>query len=138
MLANQEKANLVMGAIFANLLTAWPSPIHLTPQKILQPILETTTRDDVRVFASLVKWLSDEGYLRIGSATLDGSYSNVVLSERGLRTLNSIPSGISSSKSYGEKIAEAAKEVTTDTAKKTIADLVGQMIGGVIKSLSAG
>jgi hypothetical protein len=60
----------------------------------------------------------------------------VVLSEKGLRTLNSIPAGISDKKTYGEKITEAAKDVSKETTKKVIADLVGQMIGGVIRSLS--
>jgi hypothetical protein len=98
----------------------------------------SATRDDELLFLWLVKWLSDEGYIRFSSASNSGTYSLVVLSEKGLRTLNSIPDGISNNKSYGERIAEAAKEVTKDSAKKTIADVVGQMIGGVIKGLSTG
>jgi hypothetical protein len=137
-LANQEKANIVIGAVFAELLKNWPKAAFLLPQKILSPLIETPTSDDVEMFRGLVKWLSDEGYLRYKSDNMAGAFALVVLSEKGLRTLNSVPSGITGTESFGDKIVEASKEVSKESAKKVIADLVGQMIGGVIKSLSGG
>jgi hypothetical protein len=134
--ANQEKANVIAGAIFAVLLENWPRDAHLIPEDIFLPITETPTSDDVNVFRGLVNWLKDEGYLRYKSANMTGSFGLVVLSEKGLRTLNAIPSGIAGAQTFGEKIIEATKDVSKESAKKAIAELVGQMIGGVIKSLS--
>jgi hypothetical protein len=137
-LTNQEKANLLMGIIFADLLAAWPTRIDLSSKEALQSLFGNVTREDDLLYLWLMKWLADEGYIQFSSSTHSGTYSLVVLSEKGLRTLNSMPAGISNNKSYGERITEAAKEVTKESAKRTITDLVGQMIGGVIKSLSSG
>jgi len=131
----QERANIIAGAIFAVLLENWPKDASLIPEKILTPIIEKPTSDDVNVFRGLVNWLRDEGYIRYKSANMSGAFALVVLSEKGLRTLNAIPVGISGTKTFGEKIVEASKDVSKESAKKAIADLVGQMIGGVIKSL---
>jgi hypothetical protein len=136
-LADQEKSNLIIGAILADLLSSWPTGSQLSAEKMLPSLIERPIKEDVRMLIALVRWLSDEGYLRYQSATLDGSYHGVVLSEKGLRVLNSVPKGISGNKSYGQKIAEAAQDVSQEAAKRTIADLVGQMIGGVVKSMSS-
>lgn len=137
-LSNQDKANLVMGVIFNDLLTAWPTRKDISSKEILRDLLGNVTRNDELLFLSLMKWLQDEGYIRFGSAYHDGGYSLVVLSEKGLRTLNSIPAGISNHKSYGASIADAAKDVGKDSAKRAIVDLVGQMVGGVVKGLTQG
>jgi hypothetical protein len=135
-LANQNQANVIIGAIFAVLLEKWPTDTHLFPENILPPIIENPSSKDVQMFIGLVRWLRDEGYLRYKSANMGGGYAMVVLSEKGLRTLNAVPSGIVGTGTFGEKIVEASKEVSKDASKKILADLVGQMIGGAIKSLS--
>jgi hypothetical protein len=135
-LANQERANVIIGAIFADLLENWPKYTDLRVEKFLASDTGEYFDQDIELFMALVQWLCDEGYLRYETASTSGAFYMSVLSEKGLRTLNAIPLGIAGATTFGDKIIEASKEVSKDSAKKIIGDLVGQMIGGAIKSLS--
>jgi hypothetical protein len=140
MQTNQERANVLIGAVFAQLLPAWPMHVHLGVRRISQIAFDSREQKDLLTALSLVQWLSDEGYIRFKSIG-DAVFHQSILTEKGLRVLNSVPDGITSKESFGEQLEKAAedmgKDVAKDSAKKVIADLVGEMIGGVIKSMSS-
>jgi hypothetical protein len=146
MRSNQEFFDLLAGDIFARLYTMFPEPIDLQSDAILYSPELAKDEDFVddpdrlrRLYGHAVQWLSREGYVRFsqavsGDADGEETYTDVVLTAKGLEALRKVPGSLSGpGETLGDKIRAAAKDIGTDAAKGTMKQLVGSALGWIAK-----
>lgn len=128
-----EKNDIALGLILALLFESFPKKVDIGRSSVDKEYFP-----DDEYFESIVFWLKDEGYLRFDRAAGDEEifFINVVLSEKGLRTLRSPPKEISAYKSLGASLVGSSREIATDVAKSQIASAIGEMLGGFVSNLA--
>ena len=134
---NIEVANIWIGYVFAKLYESFPIPYDFKLSEILDETGEVPTIGESGEFGlQLLMWLRDEGYVRgqDGTLELESLMDFTVLTERGLTALNAVPDKLAQKKKIGEQLVDASKDLGKEGIKKGVMDLIGQVIGGVIKS----
>jgi hypothetical protein len=93
-----------------------------------------------KLWEATVQWLAEEGYIRFQdwTQTTDGHsmFINTVLTAKGLQALKKVPGTLSGSSSYGERLADAAKDLGTEAAKRTVGEVIGPVLGWVARSMA--
>jgi hypothetical protein len=144
--ANQEYFDLLAGDVFARLYSSFPVPLDLAAAV---EFLHLGDKDEIdndpgrlrNLYWHTVRWLADEGYLRMGPAVIgdedDAIFTDVVLTTKGLEALRKTPGALGGgTETIGDKIKTAAKDVGSDAGKTAMRQLVGQALGWVIKGVT--
>lgn len=71
-----------------------------------------------------VQWLIREHYIRCETSSLDGGYYMVQLTEKGLATLQSVPSSLQGTTSYGQRISDAVKTGSKEVARQLVTEAI--------------
>jgi hypothetical protein len=82
-----------------------------------------------RVYINTLDWLLDENFLR-----KDGD--EFVLSSKALAALQSVPPAVGG-QSLGSKVSSTAKDMAGEAGRSAVGELVGQVIGAAIRSMSS-
>lgn len=157
-----ELFNVIVGLIFAELYKEFPIPKEideyeiseklasngmlsgpLTPRGQSRTLLKSNDRLDKFLDRTLI-WLRDEGVIRTREGYV---YSEVVLTSKTFSIMNAVPSGVEQGKiteTIGSRLSDAARDIGLDTASSLVkdgassllADLSGQVIGGIVKSFT--
>ena len=134
-------------AVFSLLLAAWPVRIEFQSNSViarLETRFQPPVKDDVyqvdqkyvRVIRDVILWLVDEGYVRTSIAQNGIQFSDCVLTEKGLRLLNSIPESLKEKQTAAQIISKNVKETTSDTLKAQASSMIGELIAGFVRSIS--
>jgi hypothetical protein len=98
-------------------------------------------------FYDLFDWLRDNGYISFSDKDQmlgadDIIVWQVALTERGFRTLQSLPDTLEPKKSIGSRLAEASADVATQASKDALVEggrslfsSAGEFLGGVVKGI---
>jgi hypothetical protein len=138
--SNQEFFDLLAGDIFGRLYHAFPEPIDLHTDGVFSALGNQQQVDDSsdrlkKLHGHAVQWLADEGYLRFSQAAHQDdddcvAYFGAVLTSKGLDALRKIPQSLTGpGETLGEKIEAAAKEISTESAKILMKQLVPLALG---------
>jgi hypothetical protein len=134
---NMELGSIWAAWLLAELAKNWPIPRDLSYDEVLQATkvgVETGMSSDA--FLGLMRFLEDEGFVRITAKTMDGSMKMCRLTEKSMVRLNHLPEGLGG-RSLKGSIVQAASDVAKEGAKSQMAELFGQFIGGATKALSS-
>jgi hypothetical protein len=132
--ANITEFNVIVGLLFAQLYNSFPKPIGRLNELVIARAMGVSTDsilgsgkrfDDV--LRHSVRWLSDEGYIRLSGLT---AYDDVTLTQKGLALLNAVPEGLSAT--VGSSLVKATSE-TSGQSFTGICDLIGGVIGGLCR-----
>ena len=139
---NIEVANIWIGYIFAKLYENFPVPYDFTISEIVQETKEKPNLDEYQLVlfgTSLVNWLREEKFIRGEDPPLGPDFliDFATLTERGLRVLNAVPESLHEKRKVGEQLVDASKRIGEDTVKKSVGELVGQILGGIIKGVTS-
>ncbi len=114
---NIEAFNRGATLIFAKLYMAFPKTVTVS----VELLDSNVTSDDAEVFAHTLIWLEREGYIRVAKYAADNFVAeSAVLTEKGLRVLNSTPTAIKQKGTVGQFVLEAAKVGTKELMSKAI------------------
>jgi hypothetical protein len=138
---NVQEFNVIAGLIFAQLYRAFPVRVSVIDRSAIAKAMGIETeswadhvlpsgRSFPDMVASTTNWLINERYIR-ASLGAEGA----TLTERGLAAMNAIPSGLQ--QSVGTELTIAADKGWTGSMGP-IGELIGNMIGGTIKSMGSG
>ena len=129
---NIERFNRIAAALFKRLYESFPTPIVRFDSNSLRepaglPPVEGNSM--ISEAGAVVKWLQEEGFVRYANASHGQHYSMVVLTQKGLAAMNSVPDALAPTQTVGERL----KELSRETSTQTVAQLVQIAItGGVI------
>lgn len=137
--SNMDLFNAFTLALFKDLYESFPSPVDINATGLAMKLLpeELPNEDGMRLFRAAddaVLWLQEEGFIRIGSQSMDrGEFFQVRLTSRGLGVLDSVPSSIAGDDSesktvvgkIGDVLSEAGKDVAKDETRSAIKALMG-------------
>jgi hypothetical protein len=133
---NPQAGDIWAGWLLAYLYKSWPAGINLDPRMVIEQTGVTIKDGNAGTAADdLFSWLVAEGYIRYRTRFMDGMVSGAELTEAALVRLKSVPSSLDTKKTLGEKMQDASAEITKGAAKASLADLFGQFIGGISKSM---
>jgi hypothetical protein len=143
--ANICEFNQIAGLIFAQLYKAFPRIEDVDRNGIAEamsvPALDGASWENHKLasghsfnemLAYTIGWLNDQDYIKAF-----GSHPSqrVILTDRGFRAMNAVPSALA--QSIGSALKnEADKGISRDLGK--IGDFVGGMFGGFVKSMGSG
>lgn len=129
---NIERFNRIAAALFKVLYESFPKPLvtfrsdSLRESAGLPPVHE---HEVINETGQTVKWLQDEGFIRYSSSARDQHFTMVVLTQKGLAAMNSVPDALAPTQTVGNRLKELGRETSTQT--------VGQLVqfaitGGII------
>jgi len=128
--SNIERFDHVAGRVFGHLYEHFPVPCYITAKLVFD---EVTTFDEhlgmeipnesAEFFAACVSWLHRAGYIeyREWNHAL-ASFSQVILTAKGLEVLKALPASLQASQSIGEHLMEASKTGSTEVFKSAVAE----------------
>ncbi|MFA7597221.1 MAG: hypothetical protein WCY92_12790 [Novosphingobium sp.] len=125
---NIELFNEYAAAIFATLYERFPVKQSLDAREIcghhtvddFGGVVDDSGRPS-RAFdiaLSTVEWLGDNGFIALGDRHNFG-FRDVVLTAKGLETLNARPDSLGGKESFGERILRLLREGSIEVAKET-------------------
>jgi hypothetical protein len=126
---NIDKFDEIAGIVFAKLYESFPMRIDFNAEDISSLMKDTGNKeggdeaeeaeeakeaeeafnDSTRFIPDTIRWLKEEGYITMQSATMDSHFINVTLTGKGLSSLKSTPDSVSGKLSTGEQLSEAIK-----------------------------
>jgi len=130
-------------ALFKELYDSFPSPIDVDATEIAWKLLpELSQEDGLRLFRAAdhaVNWLVAEGFIRVGSTSMDAAseFSDVSLSSRGLAVLGSVPDAIEKKESVATQIEDLLAEAGKDVAKEEVRTGIRTLMLYIIKAGAA-
>jgi hypothetical protein len=134
---NREIAQIWMAEILARLYDAWPEQTTLKVKDTID-VTGITCEKNEKLWSDLGQWLEAEDLIRRATGTLDSvDFRHAVLTARGSEILGKpVPPGTETT--LGTQLGEVAKDIgkgaTKEGATKAVADLVGTLLGSMIKS----
>lgn len=150
-LDNIDRFNTLVGLIFDELYRKFPLTTDIDIEKCAQSfdvivtiqatyprrIFGTFPESNVKFeafFYATTRWLYQEGFTRLKDEAV--SSNEVVLTAKALTALNAIPDALGH-KSLGNKLGDLAKETGSKAASSAWGEIVGQVIGGITKSIAS-
>lgn len=132
----------LMGFILGKLYQSWPKKINFDYEIASGSTVFLSDADFVGgLFDDCVDWLHENGYIVVGSIT-DGigadheAFYGVRLSEKAYFILGG--DAVRGEKSIGAKLLDGVTEVSSEAAKKSLSEALGEFTGGLVKSLLGG
>lgn len=134
--SNREAGNIWAGWIIANLVECWPKRVDIDLGQVITTTNVTVKNeeDELDVVLDLIRWLVREKYISVEGIDLGGGVHFATVTKKSLALLNEIPPSLNGKK-LGDAMIEAAKDIGKESAKSSIADLFGQFLGGIVKSV---
>lgn len=143
---NIERFNEVTGLVLAHLYAHFPVPQDIEAGEfvenatvpaprypgVISPFTEELTEDGT-FFVSAMEWLAHAGYLSF-ERRFNSSISGVVLTEKGLQTLNAVPDSLVTIVPLGERLVDAAKSGGKEVLKATLREVLSAGLRIVIPS----
>ncbi|WP_312265123.1 hypothetical protein [Mixta calida] len=144
MKSNVERFDEITGDIFAHLYLNFPVEMSFDYSrwgyKIDEDYWQNPNSDQAKkgqrerdIIDGTFRFLEKSGYITY-TATLNGGYINVTLTEKALLSLKKHPDSLTGSKTFGDVIAEAFKE----GAQEKMKDAVGAVMTAAFASLTGG
>jgi hypothetical protein len=137
---NIEEFNAIAGLAFAQLYKEFPARVDIDKDAIANVMGVSSDslpsrRSFSQILAATLSWLQDEGYISGSNHPSHASWQKLVLAEKGLRAMNSVPP------SLGEPVGSHLRNLSDQPSEgpsrvSQIADAVGSLIGGFTKSMS--
>jgi hypothetical protein len=132
---NIEEFNAIAGLAFAQLYKEFPVRVDINRDAIADAMrvssdLLPSGRSFSQILAFTLSWLQDENYISGSTHPGHASWQKLVLSEKGLRAMNAMPTNL------GETVGSHLIGVSDRSAVSQIANAVGSLIGGFTKSMS--
>lgn len=124
---NIECFNLVASRVLLTLLNEFPKPIILDARKLQEEM--TDLADECKwtnhvyhnVTSCTVKYLVDEGFVRISDGGRGPTFANAVLTAKGFTSLNRKLDALEPTKTVGQRLLEAGKAIGPDVAGAVVA-----------------
>ena len=91
--------------------------------------------DSGEFLGNLVSWLKQEGFLEGEGITFENYVLKFTITAKTLDILSKRPPSLGG-KSVKEALSDAARDVGKEVAKNQVADIFGQIVGGIIKSVT--
>jgi hypothetical protein len=133
---NIKEFNQIIAVIFAQLYIVHPLPKTLEPDEVAEVlgVAPNATLPSGRpfneVFAHTVVWLLHQGYIfSNGHHPRDRD----VLTDKALAAMNVVQPALGMTR--GSELVDATKEAASEAGKGRIAELVGTVIGSIIKTV---
>lgn len=153
-----DEFNQTVGHIFADLYREFPMPLDIDHAVIAEALGVTVEFEDgtehsadgrsrrarkygnfpsgtqsFRLISETLKWLQKEGFI---TSKGDMASHEVQLTSRALAVMNALPDSVANRERLGDTLTKAVKGAGSEAARTAIADTVGLIIGGVVKSFS--
>lgn len=153
-----DEFNQTVGHIFAALYREFPVPLDIDHAAIAEALGVTVEfaegtehsaygrskvakkygnlpsgTQSFRLISETLKWLQKEGFI---TSKGDMASHEVQLTSRALAVMNALPESVANRERLGETLTKAVKGAGTEAGRTMIADTVGLIIGGVVKSFS--
>jgi hypothetical protein len=88
------------------------------------------------IASATIRWLLNCDYIRIDGPRPSEEHipdrCHFVLSPKALEVLAAVPSSLTFKESLGSQLAETSKDIASESAKSTIAELVGKVLGAAL------
>ncbi|MDQ6769834.1 MAG: hypothetical protein M3Z54_07600 [Gemmatimonadota bacterium] len=120
MTANIDAFNEAAGVILARLYESFPTPISLG----IEEFAGNENTLEQRLYFDTIKFLEQEGYLRIGRYLTGLHIAGVVLTQRGLALLGERLSALQSTVTFGDRI----REITKSGAKELLIPVIKELL----------
>jgi hypothetical protein len=138
---NISAFNELTGWVFASLYQSHPRGTRLSfsnvPHSIAERISEISgsPRETGKFWNSSIRWLEREGFITFQTQyTNNLDFDGVRLTLSGFQALNAVPESLSTNEPIGEQLIDELKDTGREIRGSAIADLVGQVLGGLLKS----
>jgi hypothetical protein len=135
---NIQEFNEITAVIFSQLYISHPFPKTLEPTDIAA-VLGTSLHEKMPsgrtfndVFSHTLAWLVHQGFV---SALGSHMRERDLLTDKALSAMNVVPPSLSQTR--GAELVDATRQATSTDGKSRIAKLVGNMIGGIIETMTS-
>ncbi len=137
---NPEIFDQRLGVILQMLYDRFPVPCNLGFAGSDEMDCESESgHTDAEIQFHAMHWLANEGYIRYEScAVSEKLFLEVVLTEKALGALNSIPADLGSTESLGEIIATSVKEGATEKITDAVKSFIAVSAGYIRYKLTGG
>lgn len=130
---NIERFNRIAAALFKRLYQSFPTPIVRFDSETLCEEAGVPPTADVSVMlcesGSVVKWLSEEGFVRYSSMSHGHHFTMILLTQKGLVAMNCVPDALAPNQTVGERLKELGRETSTQTVAQLVQIALGAFAG---------
>jgi hypothetical protein len=130
-ITNPEAFQLEAAAILAGAYSSFPQPFGWTydPDSDVYPTESGQSRSDIQF--RTIRWLIDHDYLRDEDGVVGGQWKGLVLTEKGLAALNSVPDALKGEEPLGKRLAKAVGKGSAEIIKQLVPAIIQQgLLGG--------
>jgi len=133
---NIQEFNVIVGVIFALLYDTHPMPKDLDAKEIASTLGVSASanlpsgRPFNEVFDYTARWLLDQRYIQ---AYGSNARERAVLTDKAFTAMNVVPPTLG--RSRGSELVDATKEAKSVSGWAKLVELVGTLIGSVIKTM---
>lgn len=120
---NIQDFNRGVALVLGRLYTAFPVPTVLQ----MDDLDDTADRETRRAYAATVRFLRDEGLIRVQSETIGDGFIDVTLTAKGLRLMRALPEGVQEKAPWYAWIPELLKNGSRAGLSAAIEALIGQL-----------
>jgi hypothetical protein len=126
-----EQFNQIAVWVFAKLYSEFPNPIILKRDDFQEEVgLESF---NLSSFGSTIEFLEREDFLTFSSSVDDGShFAFVVLTMKGLRILDSVPSSLNENKTLGEQSQSIVKAGFKEAGREVVKTFVSELVKAAV------
>lgn len=131
-----DKFNVLVGHLFGRLYEDFPVPLRVRPEQFLNDTIELDDFEGsfnfMEYFESTVRWLETAGYIWVTQDLSDdgGAEFDVVLSEKGLETLRSVPKSLEGTASIGERLSSFGRSKASDAVSTLVSLAITSAVSG--------
>jgi hypothetical protein len=120
-MSNIDEFNMAVAMILDRLYKSFPAPVVIHVEELDSGADEHL----LDVYASTVKFLLDEGFIRGDKSIREyKSTPNVVLTTKGLAVLNSVPDPLQERTPLGQRVSGALKSGTKEAINAVISQVI--------------
>jgi hypothetical protein len=120
---NIDQFNQITGQVLAELYEVFPRKITLSAKELGEGL-----NTNFHFAYDSISWLQEHGYFNSELKTYDGEFLASVLTPKGFAVLNAVPDSLEAKESYGDLLANAAKDTIVEQGKKGLGELAAKAI----------
>ena len=113
---NKEKVNQWIAIILSKLYESFPERIYLCPSQIDK----NADKTEQQKIYQLIKWLEEEGIIRLSAEDLANCFHETTLTMKGFIILNSIPDSLKEKTKIGEILRQVVKEGSINAINQAV------------------
>lgn len=122
---NIHDFNCGVAMVLGMLYTTFPTPTTLR----MEALDDTADRVTRMAYAATIRFLRDEGLIRIQAETLDDHFVGVVLTAKGLSLLQAVPEALQEKKPWADWLRDTLKDGSR-AGLKTLMEILLRQVGG--------